>query len=205
MKLYSLGLIIALLMMPVTALADKTSDRYRKSYLHEAQANYAEALADIDGLPKAQRTTYIYQVRRGWLLYLLGRHWDSIEAYRAAIDIHPQAVEPRLGLMLPKMALRLWLDVVETGKGIVSIDPLNYTANARMAWANYSLGRYGDAEQLYRTLLDAYPSDVEMRAGLGWSLLKQQRYGEARQAFEAVLIIAPDHASAKAGQQALPN
>ena len=136
------------------------------------------------------------------MLYLLGRHWDSIEAYRAAIKLEPKAVEPRLGLMLPEMALLLWLDAIATGKTVVELDPLNYLANSRMAWANYSLGRYAQAERLYRTLLGAYPSDYEMRAGLGWSLLKQGKYGAAASEFDAVLTIVPDYLAAQEGRKA---
>ena len=187
---------------PAIAHADDTPDRYRDSYAHEAQGKYAEALEDIDGMSSSQRKTYVYQLRRGWLLYLLGRHWDSIEAYRAAIALKPKAVEPRLGLMLPEMALLMWLDAIATGKTVLELDPLNYLANSRMAWANYSLGRYGDVEALYRKLLGAYPSDYEMRAGLGWSLLKQGEYAAALSEFDAVLTIAPDYATAQEGRKA---
>lgn len=187
---------------PAIAHADDTQDRYRDSYAHEAQGKYAEALKDIDGLSSTQRKTYVYQLRRGWLLYLLARYWDSIEAYRAAIKLKPSAVEPRLGLMLPEMALLMWLDAIATGKTVLELDPLNYLANSRMAWANYSLGRYGDAEALYRKLVRAYPSDYEMRAGLGWSLLKQGKYSSALAEFDAVLTIAPDYATAQEGRKA---
>jgi len=187
---------------PLTAHGSDTQTRYRASYQHEAQGKYAEALADIDALTPQQRRTYVYQLRRGWLLYLLARHWDSIEAYRAAIKLHPKAVEPRVGLMLPEMALLMWMDVLETGKAALKLDPHNYLANSRMAWANYSLGRYKQAEALYRRILVAYPADVEMRVGLGWSLVKQGRYGTALAEFEAVLEFAPDNASAQAGRTA---
>jgi tetratricopeptide (TPR) repeat protein len=189
-------LLSALLAAPVHA-AD--SDHYRRSYQHEAKGDYAEALAEIDALPSASRRTYTYHLRRGWLLYLAGRHWDSIESYRKAIAVAPDAVEPLLGLMLPEAALRLWLDVIATGELVLDKDPLNYTALSRMAWANYGLGRHREATRLYRKLVRAYPSDVEMRTGLAWSLLKQGRTEAARTQFQHVLGIAPDHPSAKEG------
>ncbi len=202
MRLRELIVAAALASSPALAHADDTQDRYRASLQHEAKGKYAEALADIDALSRDQRRTYLYQLRRGWLLYLLARYWDSIEAYRAAIKLQPKAVEPRLGLMLPEMALLLWMDVLETGKAAVKLDPHNYLANSRMAWANYSLGRYTTAEALYRKLLVAYPSDAEMRVGLGWSLVKQGRYASALAEFNLVLVYLPDHASAKEGRAA---
>ena len=202
MRLRELIVAVAITLTPVTASADDAQDRYRASYQHEAQGKLAEALADIDGLPRSLRKTYAYHLRRGWLLYLLGRHWDSIESYRAAVAVHPNAVEPRLGLMLPTMALRLWLDALAVGKAELERDPHNYLASSRMAWASYSLGRYATAAKLYRKLVQAYPSDVEMRTGLGWSLLKQGRKPEALAEFDAVLAIAPDYAVAKQGRTA---
>jgi tetratricopeptide (TPR) repeat protein len=184
------------------AHAGDISDRYRQSYQHEAQGKYAEALADIDGLPSTARRSYVYHLRRGWLLYLAGRHWDAIESYRAAVAVAPDAVEPRLGLMLPEAGLLLWLDVIATGQEVLHKDPHNYTALSRMAWANYSLGRFTEAAKLYRNLLRAYPSDIEMRVGLAWSLLKGGHIADARSQFDRALLIAPDHVSAQEGRVA---
>jgi len=188
------------LLLPMPGRAAETSgERYRSSYTHEAKGEYTQALADIDALSRSERQTYAYHLRRGWLLYLLGQHWDAIESYRAASKLEPKAIEPLLGLMLPKAALLLWLDVLVTGKAVRSKDPHNYLATSRMAWAYYRLGRFSDAAQYYRQLLELYPADVEMRAGLGWSQLKQGKLSAARSTFEAVLAIAPDHATATQG------
>ncbi|MCA9648837.1 MAG: tetratricopeptide repeat protein [Myxococcales bacterium] len=194
------GLVLALLLpLSAGAAAPTVADRYRDSYAHEAKGELTEALAEIDALPKAQRQTYVYQLRRGWLLYLLGRYWDSLEAYRAAAKLRPKAIEPQLGMMLPEAALLLWLDVLETGRRIRDRAPHDYLATSRMAWAAYSLGRFAEAESLYAELVELHPADVEMRAGVGWSQLKQGRRSAARATFEAVLQYAPDHASARLG------
>lgn len=198
-RITSLTLGLSLTLAGAAAAADPVADAYRQSYAHEAKGELLDALAVLDALPKAQRGTYLYQLRRGWLLYLLGRPWDAIEAYRAAGKLEPKAIEPLLGLMLPEATLLLWLDVVETGRAVRAKDPHNYTATSRMAWAYYSLGRYGDAERYYLELLELYPSDVEMRVGLGWSQLGQGRRQAARVSFEAVLQAAPDHPTAARG------
>ena len=128
------GLVLALLLpLSAGAAAPTVADRYRDSYAHEAKGELTEALAEIDALPKAQRQTYVYQLRRGWLLYLLGRYWDSLEAYRAAAKLRPKAIEPQLGMMLPEAALLLWLDVLETGRRIRDRAPHDYLATSRMA------------------------------------------------------------------------
>lgn len=195
--LVSLALVMAVA-RPASA-DDRTQRAYRASYAHEAKGELGEALAEIDGLPAAARESYVYHLRRGWLLYLLGRYWDSIAEYKHAIGAHPKAIEPRLGLMLPQAGLRLWRDVAATGKLVLARDPHNRSARTRVAWAYYNLGRFGDAEAEYRAVLRDYPSDVEMRAGLGWSLLKQGRRADARAQLQAALDVAPDYEAAKAG------
>ncbi len=83
-------------------------------------------------------------------------------------------------------------------EGALAIDPHNYLALSRKAYAQYMLGRYAEAATTYRAVPDLYPSDVEMRSGLGWSLLKAGR-GDAAAEFRQVLDLAPEYATAKTG------
>lgn len=195
-----LGLV--LILAPGTALG---ADPYTRSYELETQGDYAGAVSALDRLPAEARKTYYYHLRRGWLLYLGARSWDSIEEYRKAVKLRPGAVEPLLGMMQPQMALRLWLDAKKTGEKVVAMDPQNYLANSRLAWIHYSLGRYEGAERYYRKVLAGYPGDLEMRAGLGWSLFQQGERSRAQKEFDAVLSVAPEHASAREGLIACAN
>ncbi|MFO0763153.1 MAG: tetratricopeptide repeat protein, partial [Byssovorax sp.] len=72
----------------------------------------------------------------------------------------------------------------------------------RLAFSVYSLGRYAESAMLYRRLLDAYPSDVEVRAGLGWALLKSGKAADAAKEFREVLEIAPKNALSLDGLKA---
>ena len=174
------------------------SDAYQASNDLEAAGKYREAADALASLPPGAKETYVYHLRRAWLLYLAADHRASIAAYRDAIDAAPQAVEPRLGLMLPQTALSLWLDTVSTAEGALAIDPNNYLVLSRKAYAQYMLGRYAEAADAYRAVLALYPSDVEMRSGLGWSLLKAGR-GDAAAEFRQVLDLAPEYVTAKTG------
>jgi tetratricopeptide (TPR) repeat protein len=145
----------------------------------------------------------VAQLRRGWLFYKLGKHAEAVDAYGRAVALEPRSVEARVGALLPAMALRRWADVEAGAREVQKIDPANYLAGLRMAFAVYSLGRYPEAAVLYRKLLDAYPSDVEVRSGLGWSLLKAGKGAEAAGEFRAVLDIAPKNTLAAEGMKAL--
>jgi len=202
MNLCALSLAVLLLSAAVTpAHAAGTGETWQRTYELEALGSYEDASSLLYSVPRGERG-YTWELRRGWLHYLEGDLSASVEAYQAAVRFEPLAVEPRQGLLLPLLADRRWVDAVTAAHGVLAIDADNSLASGRLAWAQYNLGRYAEAEDSYRQALAAYPSDVDLRAGLGWSQLQQGRSDEARAAFDAVLAIAPAHASAGEGQLA---
>ena len=168
----------------------------------EARGSLQEALGTLRGVPANEQATYVFELRRAWLRYLTGRHEAAITGYMKAINWEPGAVEPRLGIMLPLMAMRRWQDVQRAAQQVLRLEPKSYLGISRLAFALYNLGRYADAEKRYRQALAAYPSDVEMRSGLGWCLLQTGDRKGATIQFDKVLAIAPRHASAAAGARA---
>jgi len=67
------------------------------------------------------------------------------------------------------------------------------------AWALYNLGRFEDAERVYRRVLALHPSDLAMQAGVGWCLLRRGRRGEAEAEFREVLRVSPENTAALTG------
>ena len=178
------------------------SAAFQKSYDDEASGNNDAALADLGAISVTGNALYVAELRRGWLLYKLGKHAESVSAYGRASAIEPAAIEPRVGALPPLSAQRRWTDVESMAREVLRKDPGNYTASIRLAFALYSQARWSDAEAAYRALLAMYPSDVEVRAGLGWSLLKGGKPKEAQQAFAEVLAVAPRNALALEGAAA---
>ena len=66
-----------------------------------------------------------------------------------------------------------------------------FRAQAR---AHHGAGRFDQAEQSYRQILDAAPGDLEARHMMGVLRLQQDRAFEALQMLEPLLSVAPDHA-----------
>jgi len=184
-----------------SAHAAGVPELYQASYDLEAVQDYAGALAKMDDIARSGED-YVYHLRRGWLLYLLGRYGDSAEAYRAAVKVAPGSIEARQGLVLPLMALKRWSDAQGVCHELLERAPADYRGNSRLAYIHYSMGDYAGAADRYRKVLELYPSDVEMQAGLGWAQLKQGKVADARQTFEAVLRVAPSHVSAQEGLDA---
>ncbi len=203
MSLRTLTLAVMLAVsLPTAAIAGSASDTWQRSYELEALGSYDDALTAIYSVPSSRRG-YTWELRRGWLLYLGGEQAEAVKAYQAAVHLEPLAIEPRLGLILPLLAERRWVDAVTAARAVLAIDADNTLALGRLAWAQYNLGRYVEAQEAYSQALAAYPSDVDLRAGLGWTQLQLGRSAEARANFDAVLEVAPRHASALEGREAL--
>lgn len=183
----------------VAAPAAASGDAYVRSYTLEAKRKYAAALRALSTAPAQSKRSYFYKLRRGWLSYLAGKHQQSITAYREASRLAPKAVEPLLGLMLPQMALRAWLDASRTAKAALFRDEDNYTALSRLALCEYYLGRYASSAKRYRRALKLYPGNLTMRVGLGWALLKSRDRAGAKRVFSQVLAWSPANSSAKQG------
>jgi tetratricopeptide (TPR) repeat protein len=175
---------------------------FQRSYDEEAAGHTEEALAALDKLSPAKSGAYLTQLRRGWLLYRLGRHAEAIEAYEKASSLDAKSVEARLGILLPLMAAHNWQAAEKAARDVLRSDASNYLATLRLAFVQYSQGRYGESRTLYKKLAEGYPSDVEVRAGLGWALLKLGRNDEAASAFREVLEIAPKNVLALQGLSA---
>lgn len=179
-------------------LADSSfGELFQKSRTWETKGDYTSALVELEKI--APKEVYILQLRLGWVLYNLERYDDSISAYRKAIKLEPGSLEARLGLMLPQMATRRWVDAKAIGEEILRHDPGSYLARSRLAYINYIQASFKDAEKLYRDLVGYYPGDLDMRNGLGWTLYKQGRYQEAKEVFKKVLEISPENPSALEG------
>ena len=117
------------------ALLPDAARAYQASYDHEMAGRFVDAVRDLDDLPAAERESYLGRLRRGWLLYRAGRHGESIAAYRQAIAIEKGSVEARVGGLLPLIALKQWTEVEQGARAALDLDPANYLAGVRLAFA----------------------------------------------------------------------
>ena len=175
----------------LSGLLPETARVYQKSYDEEAAGRFAQALSALGALGAAEQASYLAHLRRGWLLYRIGRHAESVAAYRQALAVERDSLEARVGCLMPQMALRDWAAVEQGARGVLERDPASYLGGLRLAFAVYSTGRFAEAEGLYRRVVARYPSDADARAGLGWSLLRQGKRAEAREQFLQAARTAP--------------
>lgn len=198
---FALSLALAAPSGPLSA-ADDAATLMLRSYDMEAASKNAESLAALDQLPASNQATFIVQLRRGWLLYLLGRYDESVIAYQKATGYELASIEARLGASRSLLALRRWSDAEKECREVLARDATNYFGSSRLAFALYSQGRFADALGHYKKMVELYPSDVEMRNGVGWTQLKLGDAASAAKSFRAVIEISPRNASAQEGLKA---
>jgi tetratricopeptide (TPR) repeat protein len=190
------------LFLPFGADAAKSNadpNCFQESYDQESLGKNQEALAALDKLSPDKSGSYLANLRKGWLQYRLGKNGPAVEAYTKAITLAPRAVEPRLGILLPLLAEKQWLAAEKNAREVLKLDPENYLATLRLAFALYSQNKFAESQPLYQKLVDAYPGDPEVRSGLGWALLKLNKTKEAVAVFRALLEFAPKNVLAQQG------
>ena len=194
------ALVVLLTTPPVCAASEgELAALYRASYSLEAQRDYAGALAKMEEARRVAGRSYFISARSAWLCYLAKDYGAAVAHYQDASLASPEALEPRLGLILALAAQRDWRALESACNDVLRRDPNSVGALERLAQAEYWLKDYRASEAVYRRLVSEYPSDAVYRTALGWVLLRLGRSAEARAVFEEALVLAPDDATAQQG------
>ncbi|WP_316830744.1 tetratricopeptide repeat protein [Pedobacter aquatilis] len=170
---------------------------FQNSYNEESKKNYAEAISDI--MPFYAEGNYETNLRIGWLYYLAKNYTASQNYYMRAVNIRPNAVEAKFGLIKPLSLLSNWDKVTEQYNSILKIDPENTQANYWLGVIIYNRKQYAAASKYFAKVVGAYPFDYDGNHMLGWALLFSGRKAEAKGCFERALLIKPGDSSSTDG------
>jgi Domain of unknown function (DUF932)/Tetratricopeptide repeat len=120
-------------------------------------------------------------------------------AIRHTACTKPKAVEPKVGLTLALLAAGNWKALDIACRDALTSLPADPDLRARLASAQYNLGRFPDAAVLYRKLIDDYPAMLDYQTGYGWALQRMGKRKEAEAIFRSVLAVSPDNVNAQQG------
>jgi len=171
---------------------------WQNSYKLEAAGKYTEAIAAIDSIPAAGPDGEFKVLRRAWLFYLSANYEDSIKEYRLAIDRNGKSVDAHLGVILPLMAEKRWVDAEQSAKSALELVPNNYNALLRLAIAQEAQTDWKGMEKTGQSLVEAYPTDASAYVYLARAKAWLGKKEEATAAYNAVLARIPGHLEAKA-------
>ncbi|HEY5956482.1 MAG TPA: urea transporter [Polyangiaceae bacterium] len=181
---------------PVTAKA--RVQPLEDSYQFERSGDLPKAIIAAAKTAAANPKQYFPLLRLAYLEQSAKRFALAAEHYAAASELAPRTVEPKLGQLLSLIADSQYEAALQVADQVLAIDPQNYLARSRKAWALYHLGRYASAVDEYSAVIELYPGDVDMRLGRAYSLSGSKRVVEAAMEFRAVLERVPNDARAKA-------
>lgn len=169
------------------------------TYSLEYYGKYAEALAAMEKIATEAPKEYFFQLRAGYLAYMAGNFSRSLALYQNALLLKSDSLEPRLGKLLPLIALGKYKQAEIEAQAILRTDPKNYTARLKLAYAVYLAGEFAKAEKHYADLAADFPSDATVLMGLGWANLKQGKKAPARENFARVKLMFPENKYADEG------
>jgi len=192
----ALSCMILTLSLPVAAADPQIADAFATSYKLEAKKQYAEAAKSME--PLATKGNDFAQLRVAWLAYLQGKYDISEKAYADVIERKPQAVEPRLGRMLPLMAAQRWDDAISEGNSVLTQSAWDYTAHIRVLACEEALGQWDVLEKHAIKLAAAFPSDAAALVYLARARANKGDKAAAKEAYDQVLERAPSNAEAQA-------
>jgi tetratricopeptide (TPR) repeat protein len=165
---------------------------FNQSEDFETNKDYKSA---IDVMNKIyDKTSYEMNLRMGWLQYLAGDYAQSESYYKRAIDLMPNAIEPRKGYTYPLAAESKTDELILQHNKILSLDSLNYDANYYMGMIYYTKKDYQTARKYLDKLVVLYPFAYDgliMDARAKYNLGKMV---DAKILFEKVLLMTPTDA-----------
>jgi len=178
---------------------ESSSAAYRASYQLEAKGDFSGALAKLTALSATGDNSYFLLVRSAWLHYLAGDLAAAENSYRSAMAAKPKAVEPKVGLTLALFAMGNWKALGAACQDVLASLPADPDLRARLASAQYNLGRFPDAAVLYRKLMEDYPAVLDYQIGYAWALQRMGKRKETQAIFRSVLAVSPDNVNAQQG------
>lgn len=192
-------LLVATLLLPSAGTAQDSltaveiAEAYARSFNYERTEAYADAVRSLAPVYESYPDGYTVNLRMGWLFYLNGNYANAVAHYEAAEGAAPNALEPKLGRMLPLMAQERWGEAEALGYQIVSLDHYSYYGNLRLATALRMQGKVDGAYQLALKMVTAYPTDILHLVEFARIMQARGDAEEARRLFGEILILDPEN------------
>ncbi len=139
------------------AQLSKDVKAFANSYDAYMNDNLEEAINTIGMVYDS--TSYIMNLRLGWLYYESTNFDESMEYYQRAIDLQPKSIEAKFGKAYPLSALDKWNEIIKLYKEILIIDPGNYNANLRLAGIYKTRNEFDTSIIYAKKLGEYYPFD----------------------------------------------
>ena len=186
--------LVVFMFMPMTVLSEVNP--WAESFRLEALTQYESAAKSLEKIIKDNPNNEFAILRHGWLNYLRGAHNESIRDYQKALDINPESLDARLGLMLPLIAQQRWREVASHANKALQVAPWNYYAHVRLMISEEGEKKWDTLAKHATRVNQRYPSDPTVLVYLARANVWMKNDSAARRAYEQVLERVPGHIEA---------
>ena len=166
------------------------------SYNAETARNYTRALQIMEEIAAADPGDEFYQLRIGWLQYMLGRYDDAIKSYSKSNNI-AHSLDAQTGIVNCQLALGKWDDARALADQILKSYPLNPIILGKAAYAAYMKQDYAGAAGYYTQVMKLTPWDMEIRGYLVNNLYLAKDMENAKKHYQKLKKYYPDSAIVK--------
>jgi tetratricopeptide (TPR) repeat protein len=174
---------------------------FEDSYIAEKENNYDKAVSVLK--KNYLEDSYEFNLRLGWLSYMMKQINESKTFYRKALDLLPYSEEAKFGLILPLAAEGEWNEVTRLYNQILENNPGNSVALYKLGLIFYNRKDWLQAAKCFQKVVDLYPFGYDGLLMLAWTNLQQGKTREAKVLFNKVLLYSPGDKSAMEGLKLL--
>jgi len=171
---------------------NKKISSFNSSLKFEEKKDYDKAIQAILQNYEENKSSYLYNLRLGWLYYSKGENAKSKTYYQRAGEIKRNSTEAMLGLTLPVSKLEDWDLVQSTYQKILKIDPNNFYANLYLGQIYLNKTEYGKAKDHFEKIYELNPGSYDANMNLGWAYYYLGNISGARELFTNVLMLSPN-------------
>ena len=136
---------------------DYSNQAIRASEVAKSHHQYKEAIIELEGAHP--ESSYIMNEHLGDLYYKDHLYLKSEQHYKRAIEINPESIESRLGLIYPLFAQGKREEMIAVYNEILDIDADNLKAHYRLAVIYYHRNDLREAKSQIDLLLEMYPTN----------------------------------------------
>ena len=161
------------------------------SYNAETAKNYSRALQIMEEIAANDPNDEFYQLRIGWLQYMLGRYNDAITSYTKSNRI-ASSLDAQTGIVNCQLALGKWDEARALSDQILKSHPQNIIIMGKAAYAAYMKQDYSAAAGYYSSIIKITPWDMEIRGYLVNNLFLSKDVENARRHYQKLKKYYPD-------------
>ena len=181
---------------------DKVTNAFAQSYELANKPDYKGAINVLKEI--YDKDSYFINLRLGWLYHLSGSEIEAGTYYKIASTILPNAIEPKLGFVIPAEVTGNKNDQKNEYESILTLDPQNTLAHYKLGLLHYGKKEFQLAFDHFEKVVTLYPFDFDGVLMFAWANYQTGKTQESHQWFYRTLCLVPDNVSAKQGLSLKP-